>query len=129
MSKEKILVVDDNDDHRNAIQYLLDKEGYSVIPAQNGAIGLKQLKKHNDIRVLIVDLAMLELSGVELLTKIKDRKHPLRRIVLTAYDEELSFTNAEELEVFAYLSKPISKNPLIFTVRSALNDLYLKELD
>ncbi len=129
MKKEKILVVDDNDDHRKAIQFILEKEGYSVIPAQNGSIGLRHLKKHDDIRVLIVDLAMLGLSGVELLKKIKNRKHPLRRIVLTAHEEELPFQEAKELDVFSYLNKPISKQAILFTVKAAFNDLYLKKLE
>jgi signal transduction histidine kinase len=129
MKKEKVLVVDDNDDHRNAIQYLLKKQGYPVIPASDGTIGLKKLEEHDDIRVLIVDLAMLEISGVDLLERIKNRRWPIRRIVLTAYDEELQFEKAEELKVFAYLNKPISKHSLLFTVKSAFNDLYVEEVE
>jgi signal transduction histidine kinase len=127
MKNGKILVVDDNDDHRDAIQFLLEKEGYSVIPAENGDTGFAKLKKRDDIQVLITDLAMLKGSGVQLLEKIKDRKQPLRRIVLTAYDEELPYDQAEELHVFAYLNKPISKTTLIFTVKSAFSDLHLEE--
>lgn len=128
MITKKILVVDDNDDHRNAIEYLLKKQQYTVIPAKDGTIGLKKLEDHDDIRVLIVDLAMLEISGIDLLEIIKNRIHPLRRIVLTAYDEELQFERAEELKVFSYLNKPISKHSLLFTVKSAFNDLYLEEV-
>lgn len=127
MKNGKILVVDDNDDHRNAIHYLLKKEGYFVITAESGETGLTELDKHDDIQVLITDLAMLETSGVQLLEEIKDRKQPLRRIVVTAYDEELPYDQAEELHVFAYLNKPISKTTLIFTVKSAFNDLHLDE--
>jgi predicted nucleotide-binding protein len=127
MKREKILIIDDNIDHRNAAQFLLEKEEYFVIAANNGTTGLKILNEHDDIRIIIVDLAMLELSGVEVLKIIKDRKQPLRRIVLTAYDGELSFTEAKELKVFSYLNKPITKHILLFTVKSALNDLYVEE--
>ncbi len=82
MKNGNILVVDDNDDHRTAIQYLLEKQNYCVIPAENGESGLRQLYEHDDIQVLISDLAMLGVSGVQLLEEIKDRKQPLRRIVL-----------------------------------------------
>ena len=123
----KILVIDDNKDHRNAIQYLSKKEGYIVLNAQNGEIGLDLLNEHEDIQVVIIDLAMLVVSGVEVLKEIKDWPHPLRRIVLTAYDEELPFKKAEELKVFSYLNKPISKNTLLFTVKSAFNDLNIEE--
>ncbi len=128
MKKETILVVDDNDDHRNAIQYLLKKQNYTVIAASDGTMGLKELEEHDDIRVLIVDLAMLEISGVDILVRIKNRRHPLRRIVITAYDEELPSEKAEELKVFAYLNKPISKHTLLFTVKAASNDLHLDEV-
>lgn len=129
MKKEKILVVDDNDDHRKAIQFILEKEGYSVIPAQNGEKGLKQLEKHDDTRVLIVDLEMEGFSGVDLLKQIKDREHPLRRIVLTAHEEQLPFQEAKELDVFSYLNKPISNQAVLFTVKAAFNDLYLEKLE
>jgi signal transduction histidine kinase len=129
MGMEKILIIDDNLDHRNAIKFLLEKLGYIVIDAHNGKTGLKLLDEHDDIRIIVVDLAMLELSGVEVLKIIKDRMQPLRRIVLTAYDGELSFTDAKELNVFSYLNKPISKQTLLFTVKAAFNDLYREELE
>jgi signal transduction histidine kinase len=129
MKNEKILIIDDNLDHRNAIRYLLEKEEYIVIDANNGKTGLKLLNEHVDIRVIIVDLAMVELSGVEVLKIIKDRRRPLRRIVLTAYDGELSFTEAKELKVFFYLNKPVTKHILLFTVKAACNDLYHEELE
>lgn len=129
MRMEKILIIDDNLDHRNAIQYLLEKGGYIVIAANNGKTGLKLLNEHDDIRVIIVDLAMLELSGVDVLKIIKDRRQPLRRIVLTAYDGELSFTDAKKLKVFSYLNKPITKHILLFTVKAAFKDLYYEELE
>jgi signal transduction histidine kinase len=126
---EKILVIDDNLDHRNAIRFLLEKQGYIVIDADNGETGLKLLDEHDDTRIIIVDLAMLGISGVEVLKRIKDRKQPLRRIVLTAYDEELQFEEAKKLYVFSYLNKPISKQTLLFTVKAAFNDLYREELE
>jgi signal transduction histidine kinase len=129
MRMEEILIIDDNLDHRNAIQFLLEKEGYIVITANNGKTGFEILNEYEGIRIMIVDLAMLELSGVELLKMIKNRRQPLRRIVLTAYDGELSFTDAKELKVFSYLNKPITKHILLFTVKAAFNDLYIKEFE
>lgn len=124
MKMEKILVVDDDEGQRNAIQFLLKKQNYLVIAANNGISGLRVLNEYDDIHVLIVDLAMPELSGVELLEAIKDRKQPLRRIVLTAHDIELTHTDADKLNVFSYLNKPISKNTLLFAVKSAFKDIY-----
>lgn len=129
MKTEKILVIDDNDGIRNAIQYLLEKEEYIVIAANNGPTGLKLLHEYNDIQVVIIDLAMLGVSGVEVLKIIKEWRQPLQRIVLTAHDEELPYRNASKLMVYAYLNKPVTKHSLLFTVQSAFKDLYLKELE
>lgn len=129
MKTEKILIVDDDEGQRNAIQFLLKKQNYLVIAANNGISGLRVLNEYDDIHVLIVDLAMLELSGVELLEAIKDRRQPLRRIVLTAHDIELTHTDADKLNVFSYLNKPISKNTLLFAVKSAFNDLHREALE
>jgi predicted nucleotide-binding protein len=100
-----------------------------VVAAENGKRGLELLKKANDIRVLIVDLLMLEVSGIDVLKELKNYPYPLRRIVLTAHDEELPFEDAEELKVFVFLNKPVRKHSLIFAVRSAFNDLYREELE
>ncbi len=123
METKKILVIDDNDDHRNAVQYLLKKENFDVLTARNGKTGLRLLTEHEDIGVVIVDLKMQDIPGIDILKKIKDYQHPLRRIVLTAYERELSVEDAEELNVFAFLNKPIEKNSLLFTVKRALSDL------
>lgn len=126
MKKNSVIIIDDNIGHRNAIQFLLEKEDYTVHAARSGELGLNLLKEIPDIKVLVVDLAMLGMSGVDVLKAIKDWKKPLRRIVLTAHDEELSSAEAERLKVFAYLNKPISKHTLIFTVKSAFNDFFLE---
>jgi DNA-binding NtrC family response regulator len=122
METRKILVIDDHDDHRNAVQYVLRKENFDVLTAKNGKTGLKLLKKHDDIRVVIVDLKMPDISGIEVLEKIKNR-HALHRIVLTAYDGKLPVEVAEELKVFAFLNKPVENHSLLFTVKSAFNGL------
>ncbi|MCK4761521.1 MAG: response regulator [Candidatus Aminicenantes bacterium] len=123
METKKILVIDDHDDHRNAVQYLLKKENIDVLTARNGKTGLKLLKQHKDTQVIIVDIKMPDMSGIEVLKKIKDHPHPLRRIVLTAYDGKLPVEEAEELKVFAFLNKPVEKHSLLFTVKSAFNGL------
>ena len=128
MKNGKILLIDDNDDHRDAVHYLLKNQNYTVLSDRKGKDALKRLMEHDDIRVLIVDLAMLDLSGIDILKGIKNYQHPLRRIVLTAYGEELSVEEAGELNVFAFLTKPVEKHSLLYTVKLAFNDIRLKEL-
>lgn len=123
METNKILVIEDDDDHIYAVQYLLNKEKLNVIIAKDGKTGLRILEERKDIGVVIIDLVMQDISGIEILKEIKEYRPPLRRIVLTAYDRKLSVEDAEKLKVFAFLTKPIEKHSLLFTVKKALNDL------
>ena len=129
MKTKKILVIDDDQDLLNAIKFILKNQELEVLTALDGISGLKLLDDHDDIQVVIVDLAMSELSGVELLETIKDRRQPLQRIVLTAYDEELPFIKAKYLKVSAYLNKPVTKQSLLFTIKSAFDDLYSEKFE
>lgn len=128
MNKEKILIIDDNEGQRAAMQYLLEKENYTVITAHDGPVGMMLLNEHDDIKVVIIDLVMVGLSGVDILKLIKERVFPLRRIVITAHNEELQYKEAQTLKVFAYLNKPVSKQTLLFSVKEAVIDLYANSL-
>jgi CheY-like chemotaxis protein len=129
MKKETILVIDDDREQQTAIQFILEKENYLVLTASDGQSGLKTLNDFEDIRVVIVDLVMLRESGIGVLEEIKGFKRPLRRIVNTGYNEQLTFQKAEELKVFCYLNKCNGgRQDLLFAVKSAFRDLYMEEL-
>lgn len=129
MQTKKILVIDDDQSFLNAIKFILKNQDLEILTAIDGESGLKCLYEHEDIQVVIIDLAIGEPSGVDVLMQIKSYQRPLRRIVLTAHDEELPYKEAEELKVFAYLNKPIEKHSLIFSIKSAFKDLYLEKLE
>jgi CheY-like chemotaxis protein len=77
------LVVDDNYYNRDLCRLALEHVGYDVTEVENGALAVTQLEKAR-YDLLILDLAMPELNGVEVLREIKDRYAPMSIIVMTA---------------------------------------------
>lgn len=119
--KETILIVDDEADLLELIEYNLKREGYNVLKAENGAEGLRLARKHHPDLVLL-DIMMPRMSGTEVLKAMKEepelRNVPV--IFLTARaDEE---TEIEGLETGAddFLPKPISTAKLVSRIRTVL---------
>jgi two-component system, OmpR family, alkaline phosphatase synthesis response regulator PhoP len=119
--KETILIVDDEADLLELIEYNLKREGYNVLKAENGAEGLRLARKHHPDLVLL-DIMMPRMTGTDVLRAMKDepelRGVPV--IFLTARaDEE---TEIEGLDIGAddFLPKPISTAKLVSRIRSVL---------
>ena len=119
--KETILIVDDEADLLELIEYNLKREGYNVLKAENGAEGLRLARKHHPDLVLL-DIMMPRMTGTDVLRATKDepelRGVPV--IFLTARaDEE---TEIEGLDIGAddFLPKPISTAKLVSRIRSVL---------
>lgn len=77
------LVVDDNYYNRDLCRLALEHVGYDVTEVENGALAVSELQKSR-YDLLILDLAMPELNGVEVLREIKNRYAPMSIIVMTA---------------------------------------------
>lgn len=77
------LVVDDNFYNRDLSRLALEHVGYQVSEAENGAIAVEMLEK-DTFDLMVLDLAMPELSGVDVLREIKNRYAPMSIIVMTA---------------------------------------------
>jgi CheY-like chemotaxis protein len=68
---DTILVIEDDDDIRQMICDILEDEGYETVQAANGLEGLKVLRKHKEISIIITDLLMPEKEGIETITEIR----------------------------------------------------------
>ena len=119
----KILVVDDEKDIREITQIFLVLNGYEVNTAENGKDALdKLLSSHYD--VLITDLQMPKMGGMELLDNVSRIKSGAVTIVLSGYAVNKSdFTSAP----FAHLRKPFSHNQLIQVVEQGLKGQQAKQ--
>ena len=96
MRKASILVAEDSADTLSLIQFLLEQEGYDVIPAHDGAAALRQLSESRP-DVLITDLMMPEVSGLELIEYVRgsDELSDLPIIALSAFGVDLLYEAAK----------------------------------
>jgi signal transduction histidine kinase/ActR/RegA family two-component response regulator len=116
----KILVVDDDAAVLKTTLRLLDALGYSAIPAASGEEALQLLDSDSEIDLILADLAMPKMSGVEFAKTIKTT-HPLPVILVTGYG------NREALECFRearILQKPYTEDELIGKINAALNERF-----
>ncbi len=114
--KKKILVVDDEEIIRDSISFVLEKEGYNVRKAENGAVALKILNE-GPFDLVITDIEMPELRGPELLEKISERFPQTFVIIITAYASVETAIAAIRKGAYDYLLKPIEFDDLIFRIK------------
>lgn len=118
---EKIVVIEDEADILEVIEYNLRREGYEVIPSQNGEDGLEKIEKSAPDLVLL-DLMLPEIDGVELCRKLKS--DPLTAaipvIMVTAKGEESDIVLGLGVGADDYVTKPFSPKELIARVKAVL---------
>lgn len=118
--KEKILLVDNEHDIVEFLQYNLEQEGFDVIPAYDGGEALEKLSENPDL--IILDIMMPRLDGFEVFRRIRAKEEfnntPI--IFLTAKSGEVDEIKGLELGASDYIQKPISPKKLIARVKSNL---------
>lgn len=122
MYKKTILLVDDEPNTRRGITKTLESwsEGrFSILSAENGREALDYAKQYR-IHLLVTDISMPEMDGLELLRSLKAEQQSLVAVVLSAYSEFDYAQEALRLGVVNYLLKPASKRMLIEAVEEAL---------
>lgn len=121
MSKQTILVVDDEQDLLDLIEYNLKKEGFDVIKAENGQDGIKKAREHNPNLVLL-DIMMPKMDGMEVCDQMRvdaDLKH-IPIIFLTARGDEKTEVEGLDKGADDYITKPISTTKLISRIKAVL---------
>ncbi len=113
-----ILVVDDEQSMRDFLKILLQKEGYSVETANNADNALKHLQK-DAFDLVISDIRMPGMSGLELLSHIKDDHPNLPVIMITAFASPNDAVSAMQNGAFDYISKPFNVDEIKSVIESA----------
>jgi len=124
----KILVVDDREDNLFSIQTILEKDGYTIVKANSGRAALKLLLNDFDFTLILMDVQMPNMNGIETASLIYEReklKHiPIIFITANNYDEEYIFRGYQTGGV-DYIYKPI--NPELLRVKvGVFVELYRK---
>lgn len=115
----RVLIVDDEVNHRKALAIGLRIEGYDVLEAKDGRAALDVLADH-PVDVAIVDLMMPGINGLDLCRRLRFR-HPTIPVILTsAYHLSERQLQRAEIRVFGFLPKPFEMDELVTFLRAKL---------
>jgi signal transduction histidine kinase len=120
-----LLVVDDEEGPRQSLRIIF-KEDYQVLLAENGFQALDLARRHA-VAVVILDIRMAGLSGIDVLRRLKDLNADIQVILLTAYETVETARQAVRLGACDYLSKPFDLPTISAAVRSAFQRHSLSE--
>lgn len=125
-SKTHIMVVDDEESIREFLQIMLKREGYQVSVHESPKAALKSLE-NNTIDLVISDLTMPEMTGIEFLTHIKDRSPNTSMIMITAFGSTETAVQAMKLGAADYILKPFQIDAIKIAISKALKTQALQE--
>jgi two-component system response regulator RegX3 len=114
----RVIVVEDEESYREALSYMLSKEGFDVIEAADGAAGLAEYDRVG-ADIVLLDLMMPGLPGTEVCRQLRFRG-PVPVIMLTARDSEIDKVVGLELGADDYVTKPFSHRELVARIRAVL---------
>jgi len=122
--KNRILVIDDEEQTSTFLKETLKLAGYYCDTASRGKEGLRRLRGKNSFDLLITDIRLPDISGLEILETI-GRKYPfLPVIVITGFATIESTKTALRMGAVDYLSKPFSTDSLLSSVRTAVHSSF-----
>ncbi len=114
----RILIVEDEDSYRDAIAYMLQREGFDVAEAADGVAGLAEFDR-NGADLVLLDLMMPGMPGTEVCRQLRLRGN-VPVIMVTARDSEIDKVVGLELGADDYVTKPFSHRELVARIRAVL---------
>lgn len=119
MTTQRLLVVDDEESIVTLLQFNLEQAGYEVTSAFNGADALN-LARNNSYSLIILDLMIPEIDGLEVCKKLRQEKVMTPILMLTAKDDEFDKVLGLELGADDYMTKPFSPREVVARVKAIL---------
>ena len=126
MEPKTVLIIEDDESLRRVLEFSLEEAGYRVLTAREGDSGLKTFRSEQP-PLVITDIHMPGISGIEVLRTIKDEAPDTLVIVITAYGSVEKAVEAMKLGAYDYLTKPFGREELRLTVDKALSYRGLQE--
>ncbi len=124
-AKLRLLVVDDDAGHRNTLRTLLGSWGYAIHVSENGRSAV-DLVRAQAFSLVLMDLRMPDLSGIEAMKEILECNPSLPVIIMTAYSDVETAVAALKAGAYDYLTKPLDFDDLKLTLGRALDHAELK---
>jgi two-component system NtrC family response regulator len=121
---ETILIVDDEKNYLVVLEALLSPEGYEIITADNARAALRLIEE-SDLDLVLTDMKMPGMNGMELLEQFKRIKPEVPVIMMTAYGTIERAVEAIKKHAYDYITKPFQNEELKVTIRKALDNYRL----
>ena len=125
MEMDKLLLVDDEEAIVRVLSISLKSDGYTVIPAYSGKEGLKQFEKESP-PIVLTDLKMPGMSGIELLRKIKELNTDTEVIVITGHGDMDSAIEALRNGASDFINKPVRDEALAIALKRAQEKITIR---
>ena len=120
---ETVLLVDDNEFMRTAVEQMLRRHGYVVLSAENGEHATDLMaEKGEEVQLLLTDIVMPGMNGKDLYAALSVRFPQLKVLYMTGYTDEILFDSEEDEGRFALLEKPFSHQTLTRKIREVLDE-------
>jgi two-component system response regulator AtoC len=116
----RVLIVDDEPSSLELLEVYLAEKGYDIVCAVNGRECLQQLDKA-DPRVIVLDVRLPDMNGLDILREIKKRKDPPHVIIVTAFHDMETTIRAMKFGAFDYIPKPIDVDDLEAAIERAVD--------
>jgi DNA-binding NtrC family response regulator len=126
MGKARVLVVDDEESMCNFMEIMLSKEGYEVTHTASGSEAIDLIQKRTP-DVVIADLMMPEMSGIELLSRVKKIDENINFVVMTAFASVDSAIEAMRNGAYDYITKPFKIDEIKLTLNKLLQQSEITE--
>jgi len=118
-TKPRILVIDDDEDIRKVLSEILKDNGYNADSAETGGEALRKAEK-KFYNLALIDIRLPDIEGIELLTKIRETKPKMRKIIITGYPTLKNAVEALNKGADAYIMKPLDIEKVLATIKEQL---------
>ena len=123
---KKILVVDDSSSMRKMVRYSLEEEGYEIMEAKDGSEGLAMLDSVSELKLIITDVNMPNMNGLELVAAM--RKDELLKsvpvLVITTEGNQVRLNEFKEKGVSGYIKKPFTPEEIRLKLHEILGEVH-----
>lgn len=115
----RILVIDDDENIRKVLATILEDEGYIVETAETAKKGIEKSEKAF-YNLALIDVRLPDMEGIELLSKLRNTKPKMRKIIITGYPTLQNAVDAVNKGADAYVMKPFEVDKILQTIREQL---------
>src|ERR1700688_2297825 len=123
----RILIVDDEAGIRESLEGVLTDEGYETASAENGEECLKLLRRSHTFEVVLLDIWMPGIDGLETLERIRELDNAPEVIMISGHGTIETAVRATKLGAYDFLEKPLSIDKTLILVKNAIDSKRLRE--